>query len=76
MAAHHDQLSFPRERSTGRNDAQVLRWRTVSPAADGKMADAGTLEKLRPARGLVFGLFIGALLWAAILVFAWQFFRK
>ncbi len=39
------------------------------------MNDPAALEKLRPARGLLLGLLLGALLWAGILTFAWQFFR-
>jgi hypothetical protein len=39
------------------------------------MSDPGASEQLRPARGLLAGLVLGALLWVGILVFAWQVFR-
>jgi hypothetical protein len=39
------------------------------------MSDTSVPEKLRPARGIILGLFLGALLWIGIGTLAWFFFR-
>jgi hypothetical protein len=75
MAARHDHQGLVPEPATMRPEARVLRWKPVEPASEGRMNDPAALEKLRPARGLLLGLLLGALLWAGILTFAWQFFR-
>jgi hypothetical protein len=39
------------------------------------MSSPGAPAKLAPARGLIVGLLLGALLWLGIGIFAWQFFK-
>jgi hypothetical protein len=39
------------------------------------MSDTSAQEKLRPAKGLFFGLMLGAVLWIGIGILAWLVFR-
>jgi hypothetical protein len=54
------------------SEAKVLPLRPVSLDAEGRMANT---QRLRPARGLLLGLAIGTLMWVAIGISVWQFFR-
>jgi len=75
MVAQIDPHAFFPVPPAARQGARVLRWRPVAPASEGRMSDTSAQEKLRPARGLLLGLVLGALLWIGIGALAWLIFH-
>jgi hypothetical protein len=77
MAAQPDQYADQRphrlaEPETG-SSATIL---PLNRLHDHTLQDAETSgQRLRPARGLMLGLSLGAVLWAGIFLLAWEFFR-
>jgi hypothetical protein len=76
MAALPNHQGFSPEPTATLPEARVLRWRPVAPVSEGRLADPEAREKLGPARGLLVGLVLGALLWVGLLIFAWHFFAR
>ncbi len=75
MVAKLDPHAFFPLPPAARPELRVLQWRSVAPASEGRMSDTSAQEKLRPAKGLFFGLMLGAVLWIGIGILAWLVFR-
>jgi hypothetical protein len=75
MVAQLDPHAFFPVPPTARQEARVLRWRPVAPASEGRISDTSAQERLRPAKGILLGLMLGAVLWFGIGILAWSVFR-
>jgi hypothetical protein len=75
MVAKIDPHAFFPLPPAARPESRVLRWKSVATASEGRLSDTSAQEKLRPARGLLLGLLLGALLWIGIGMLAWLAFR-
>ncbi len=75
MVAQLDPRTYCPSTPTDSREGRVLRWRPVSSSSEGRMSDTHAAEKLRPARGLLLGLLLGAFIWLGMGVLAWYFFH-